>query len=41
MGISSSKLIFRVPATWEAIQAAAVLEKEGIAMQVLHIYMSF
>jgi len=38
MGVPSSKLIFRVPGTWEAIQAAAVLEKEGIATQVFHIY---
>jgi len=38
VGVPSSKLIFRVPATWAGIQAAAALEKEGIATQVFHIY---
>lgn len=38
MGVAPSKLIFRVPATWAGIQAAAALEKEGIATQVFHIY---
>lgn len=38
MGVASTKLIFRVPATWAGIQAAAILEKEGIATQVFHIY---
>lgn len=38
MGVKKDKLIFRVPATWAGIQAAAALEKEGIATQAFHIY---
>jgi hypothetical protein len=38
MGVPPSKLIFRVPATWAGIQAAAALEAEGTATQVFHIY---
>lgn len=38
MGVAPTKLIFRVPATWEAIQAAGMLEREGIATQVFHVY---
>jgi transaldolase len=37
-GVARDKLIFRVPATWAAIQAAGQLEKEGIATQAFHIY---
>jgi transaldolase len=37
-GVSRDKLIFRVPATWAAIQAAGQLEKEGVATQAFHIY---
>jgi transaldolase len=37
-GVPASKLIFRVPATWAGIQAAAELEREGTATQVFHIY---
>ncbi|GBG00054.1 transaldolase [Raphidocelis subcapitata] len=37
-GVQPSKLIFRVPATWAGIQAAAELEREGTATQVFHIY---
>lgn len=37
-GVSRDKLIFRVPATWSAIQAAGLLEKEGVATQAFHIY---
>lgn len=38
MGVPSDKLIFRVPATWAGIQAAAEMEKQGIATQAFHIY---
>lgn len=38
MSVPTSKLIFRIPATWEGIQAAAALEKEGIATQVFMVY---
>lgn len=38
MGVPKDKLIFRVPATWAGIQAASVLEKEGVATQAFHIY---
>lgn len=38
MGVKKDKLIFRVPATWAGIQAASVLEKEGVATQAFHIY---
>lgn len=38
MGVPGSKLIFRVPATWAGIQAAAELEKGGVATQAFHIY---
>lgn len=38
MGVPSSKLIFRVPATWAGIQAAAELEASGAAVQVFHVY---
>jgi transaldolase len=38
MGVAPTKLIFRVPGTWEAIQAAGMLEREGIATQVFHVY---
>ncbi|KAI8471274.1 MAG: hypothetical protein J3K34DRAFT_458401 [Monoraphidium minutum] len=38
MGVAPAKLIFRLPATWAGIQAAAALEKEGVATQVFHIY---
>lgn len=37
-GVPRSKLIFRVPATWAGIQAAAALEREGVATQAFHIY---
>jgi transaldolase len=38
MGVPKDKLIMRVPATWAGIQAAAELEKQGIATQAFHIY---
>lgn len=38
MGVTASKLIFRVPATWAGLQAAASLEADGIATQAFHIY---
>jgi transaldolase len=38
MGVPQDKLILRVPATWAGIQAAAELEKQGIATQAFHIY---
>lgn len=38
MGVNKDKLIFRVPATWAGIQAAAQLEKDGTATQAFHIY---
>lgn len=38
MGVPKDKLIMRVPATWAGIQAAAALEKQGIATQAFHIY---
>eukprot|EP00775_Hariotina_reticulata_P006335 gene6335-6569_t len=38
MGVPQDKLILRVPATWNGIQAAAALEADGIATQAFHIY---
>lgn len=38
MGVPAAKLIFRLPATWAGIQAAAALEAGGVATQVFHIY---
>ncbi|KAF8072691.1 AL21 [Scenedesmus sp. PABB004] len=38
MGVPTSKLILRVPGTWEGIQAAAAIEEQGVATQVFHVY---
>eukprot|EP00877_Chromochloris_zofingiensis_P014943 jgi/Chrzof1/9702/Cz04g12210.t1 len=38
MKVPKNKLIFRLPGTWAGIQAAAALEKQGVATQVFHIY---
>ncbi|WIA08686.1 hypothetical protein OEZ85_008111 [Tetradesmus obliquus] len=38
VGVAPDKLILRVPATWAGIQAAAELEKQGVATQAFHIY---
>lgn len=38
MDVSSEKLIFQVPATWEGICAVEVLEKEGICTLVEHVF---
>lgn len=38
LGVSSDRLIFRLPATWEGTQAARKLEGEGLATQVFLVY---
>lgn len=38
MGVPRSKLIMRLPGTWEGIQAAGQLEKKNVATQVSLIY---
>ncbi len=37
-GISSDRILIRLPATWQGIQAAKQLEQEGIASHVTLIY---
>ena len=37
-GISSDRILIRLPATWQGIQAAKQLEQEGIAAHVTLIY---
>lgn len=37
-GISSDRILIRLPATWQGIQAAKKLEAEGIAAHVTLIY---
>jgi hypothetical protein len=38
MGVRASKLIMRLPATWQGIQAAGKLEQQGIATQVFLVH---
>jgi transaldolase len=38
LGVGSDRVILRMPATWEAIQAAAQLEADGIATQLVLVY---
>ena len=35
LDVPKDKLIFRLPATWQGIQAAKTLEAQGIATQVI------
>ena len=37
-GVSSDRILIRLPATWQGIQAAKQLESEGIAAHVTLIY---
>jgi transaldolase len=37
-GISKSRILIKIAATWEGIQAAAVLEKEGIACNLTLLF---
>lgn len=39
-GVSIDRLLIRLPATWQGIQAAKQLESEGIAAHVTLIYRS-
>lgn len=39
-GVSSDRILIRLPATWQGIQAAKQLESEGIAAHVTLIYRS-
>ena len=39
-GVSSDRILIRLPATWQGIQAAKQLEAEGIASHVTLIYRS-
>lgn len=38
MKVGKGRLIFRLPATWQGIQAAGQLESEGVATQVFLVY---
>lgn len=38
MGLPADKIIVRIPATWEGIQAAKKLEAEGIATHIILVY---
>ncbi|KAK9809892.1 hypothetical protein WJX72_001155 [[Myrmecia] bisecta] len=38
MGVSTDRLLIRLPGTWEGIQAAKSLEQEGIATHVILVY---
>jgi transaldolase len=38
MGVSKDRIILRLPATWEAIQAAGELQKQGIATHLVLVY---
>eukprot|EP00884_Botryococcus_braunii_P009450 jgi/Botrbrau1/18506/Bobra.0072s0084.2 len=38
MGLPQDKVIIRIPATWEGIQAAKKLEAEGIATHIILVY---
>jgi hypothetical protein len=38
MGVSKERLLFRVPATWEAVQAVRALEARGIGCHVHDVY---
>ena len=38
VGVPKERIVLRMPGTWEAIQAAKVLEKEGLACHLVGIY---
>ncbi len=38
MGLAQERLIFRLPATWQGIQACRQLEAQGVATQVFLVY---
>jgi transaldolase len=38
LGMSKGKLVLRLPATWQGIQAAKQLEAVGIATQVFLVF---
>jgi len=38
MGVLIDKLLFRVPATWEGIQAVSALEQQGMKCHVTHVF---
>ena len=38
VGVPSDKYLLRIPATWQGIQAAKVLESEGVATHLILIY---
>lgn len=40
-GVKSDRILIRLPATWQGIQAAKQLESEGIAAHVTLIYRYF
>ena len=37
-GVAADRLLLRIPATWEGIQAAAQLEKAGIQVHCTAVY---
>lgn len=37
-GVAADRVLLRIPATWEGIQAAAVLEKEGLQCHCTSVY---
>jgi transaldolase len=38
VGVPPEKYLLRIPATWQGIQAARVLENEGVATHLILIY---
>ncbi len=38
MGLAQERLIFRLPATWQGIQACRKLEAQGVATQIFLVY---
>lgn len=38
IGVSKDRILLRMPATWEAIQAAKQLEAEGVACHLIDVY---
>ncbi len=38
VGVGRDRVVLRIPATWQGIQAAKVLEGEGIACHLVLVY---
>ena len=38
MGVPQDRVLVRVPATWEGIQAAKALEAQGVATHLILVY---